>query len=58
MFVLGSCWEQDPPRIVLGLKALVLVKFCNKLVMTPHFVVTERKGVMSHKGFSTLSFVK
>ncbi len=55
MFVLGAYWERDPPRTVLGLKAHVLVKFCKQLIKTPHFVVAEHEGVMSHKGLSTLS---
>ena len=58
MFVLGAYWERDPPRTVLGLKTQVLVKFCNKLVKTLHFMVAEREGVMSHKALSALSFVK
>jgi len=58
MFVLWAYWERDPPRIVLELKPHVLVKFCNKLVKTLHFVVAERGGVISHKGLSAFSFVK
>lgn len=57
MFVLGAYWERDPPRIVLGLKAHVLVKFCNKIVKTLHFALVEHEGVIIHKGLSTLSFV-
>ena len=45
MFVLGACWVQDPPKVVLGLKAHILAKFCNPSVKTPHFVVAERIGV-------------
>jgi len=41
MFVLGACWAQDPPRAVLGLKAHILVQFCNTNVKTLNFVVTE-----------------
>ena len=33
-------------------------KFCNKVVKPPHFVVMEPEGVVSHKGFSALIFVK
>jgi len=57
MFVLGACWEQDPLKMVLGLKAHVFFKFCNKLIKTPHFMVMECEGVINHKGLSTLSFV-
>jgi len=45
MFVLGVCWARDPPRVVLGLKAHILVKFCNPNVKTSLFVVVERVGV-------------
>ncbi len=42
MFVLEACWAQDPPRAVLGLKAHILVQFCNPNVKTPYFVVADR----------------
>jgi len=45
MFVLGTCWARDPLREVLGLKARILVKFCNPSVQTLHFVVAEHAGV-------------
>lgn len=37
----GSCsyWEWDLPRTFLGLKAQVLVKFCNKVINIQHFLV-------------------
>ena len=54
MFVLGACCEQDPPRIVLGLKSHVLGQLCNKVLVFPYFVVAKREGVMSHKGLSAL----
>ena len=41
MFVLG-CWAQDPLRVVLGLKAHILVNFVILNVKTLHFVVTVR----------------
>jgi len=31
--------------IVLGLKAHILVKFCNPSVNSPHFVIVEHIGV-------------
>ena len=54
MFVLGTYWEWDPRMTVLGLKAHVLGQFSNKVVKSPHFVVTECEGVKSHKGLSII----
>ncbi len=39
-----------PTRAVLGLKAHVLVKFCNIIVKNPHFVVMEHEVIRYHKG--------
>jgi len=50
MFVLGACWVRDPPRTVLGLKAHILVQFCNPNVKTPHFVVTKHVEVKDSYG--------
>jgi len=38
----------------VGLKSHVLGQLCNKVVKSPHFVVAEGEGVMSHEGLSTL----
>jgi len=57
-FSIYSVGNKIPQKIVLGLKAHILVKFCKKLVKTPHFMVVKYVGVISHKGLSALSFVK
>ena len=41
MFVLGACWAQDLPRAVSGLRAHILVQFCNSNVKTLHFMGAE-----------------
>ena len=36
-----KCWACDPLREVLGLRAQILVKYCNSNLKTPHFVGVE-----------------
>lgn len=55
MFVLGTYWERDPPRTVLGLKAHVLGRFCSKVVKSPHFVVAEHEVFMNLLSLRILS---
>ena len=49
MFVLGAYWARDPLRVVLGLRAQILVQLCNYNVKTPYFVGVERVVVKSHR---------
>jgi len=39
------CWARDPPTTMLGIKAHILIQFCNPNVKTPHFVVAEHVDV-------------